>query len=71
MITGFDLRISTTNAAFRDQGAEADDDMSHEIACQIELARILHGVAEAVHNGRSSGRCMDSNGNVVGRWTLC
>jgi hypothetical protein len=52
--------IETANAAF-------DED------CTGELARILHGFAASLQGGMIgthsiTGRCVDVNGNEVGRW---
>lgn len=35
-----------------------------------EAARILKEVADQLRLGRTAGRCIDANGNVIGKWEL-
>lgn len=35
-----------------------------------ESARILRRIAERIEEGATYGRCLDLNGNAVGRWAL-
>lgn len=51
------INIKTSNAAF-------EEDI-HE-----ETGRIITAVAIGIDNGRSEGRCIDSNGNIVGDWSI-
>ena len=51
------LRISTDNEAFSDNE-------------DAEVARILRAVAERVLDGHGEGKCLDFNGNTVGRFGL-
>lgn len=53
----FVAEFDTANAAF-----EEDAD--------LEIERILTYVASRVPAGFRSGRCVDLNGNSVGRWRL-
>lgn len=52
----FTLKFSTDNAAFEDREAEC--------------VRILSAVARSVGSGKTGGRIMDANGNIVGEWSL-
>lgn len=54
----FKFEIDTDNAAFDDE----DGDLAGE------TARILRDVAAKVEDGRTSGRAVDFNGNIVGYW---
>ncbi len=54
----FKLTIKTDNAAF--EGVELE----------AEIARILRRTTDRVMQQQSSGRCLDSNGNMVGEWVL-
>jgi len=54
----FKLEFSTANAAFQDGEFE------------MESHYIVLGVAEAIREGRRSGKVRDTNGNTVGEWEL-
>lgn len=51
------VTIKTDNDAF------ADDEGA-------EVARILRDIAQDIEEGRTSGPCMDINGNKVGHWSF-
>lgn len=53
----FTVTIECDNAAFEDNA-------------HGEVRRILHGIIERLGSMRSSGACMDINGNKVGEWEL-
>lgn len=53
----FKLEFSTANAAFEDN-------------LEMESHYIVLGVAEAIREGRRSGKVRDTNGNTVGEWSL-
>lgn len=53
----FKLEFSTSNAAFEDN-------------LEMESHYIVLGVAEAIREGRRSGKVRDTNGNTVGEWSL-
>ncbi|MCD6056516.1 MAG: hypothetical protein K0Q89_46 [Thermomicrobiales bacterium] len=52
------VEIDTDNAAFVDVIEERD-----------ELKRIMDRVADRAACGEAGGKCLDSNGNTVGKWT--
>jgi hypothetical protein len=52
------VEIDTDNAAFVDVIEERD-----------ELKRIMDRVADRAACGETGGKCLDINGNTVGRWT--
>jgi hypothetical protein len=63
----FELKIKTGNAAFCDPYTGEPD----EICEAEEVERILYKVIRAIsHSGNRSGKCMDENGNEVGRWSF-
>lgn len=53
----FTLTIDTGNEAFTGDKAG-------------EVARILKEIAKKLDKGQDSGKCMDGNGNGVGKWEL-
>lgn len=53
-----EVKFETDNAAFDGRGRN------------IEVARILRGLAKKVESGEDSGKVMDFNGNSVGTWRL-
>jgi hypothetical protein len=56
----FKLKFSIANEAF-DDGCEG----------RLECARILRKIATTLEaNSYESGKCMDANGNSVGKWEL-
>lgn len=62
----FTVSISTGNAAFTDQYT-GEPDVNCEAA---EVTRILKTVIEDIEDGRTSGSCIDINGNNVGKWRM-
>lgn len=54
---GFNLNISSGNAAFQEDATG-------------EVSRILCEIAGQIDNGRDHGSCQDINGNSVGKWWL-
>ena len=63
------IEINTENAAFQSQWGAADkwDDM---YCRNEEVKRILKNVCNQMDNGKTSGSCIDINGNKVGEWSL-
>ena len=53
----FSITISTDNEVFSDNE-------------NAEVARILLAVAERVLDGHGEGKCLDANGNTVGKFWL-
>ncbi len=51
------IQFNTGNAAFED---------SNDV---YEIARILKDIADRIESGRTEGKCVDYNGNVVGEWS--
>lgn len=49
------IKFHMDNAAFEDNP-------------EGETVRILKGIIGKIEQGRTSGPCMDSNGNKVGQW---
>lgn len=52
----FNLKVDCDNAAFADVAAE--------------LRTIMMQIADKIEGGRAGGHAVDSNGNVVGGWSL-
>lgn len=50
------IQFSTDNSAFTEY--------------EGEIGRILQEVAESIDRGRTSGKCVDTNGNRVGYWQM-
>lgn len=59
------IRIETGNAAFTDEYTGK----RNEITEGVELNRILRKIIRDIDAGRTSGKCVDINGNVVGEWS--
>lgn len=55
----FDLHIATDNAAFADRQLTSN-----------EISNLLAKVDYRIAGGFDQGRCVDSNGNTVGYWSL-
>ena len=53
--TGFTLTINTENDAFKTNP-------------EIEMTVLLQDVIDRINDGHVQDLCVDSNGNVVGRW---
>lgn len=60
-MSGFTLQMKTGNAAFSDE--DGGDRGS-------EIGRILREAADTVEGGRTSGKLIDINGNIVGEWDI-
>lgn len=61
----FELRFSTSNAAFCDPNT-GDEDEYYEAQ---EIARLLEEIAEKIKSCNfESGSVMDYNGNKIGAW---
>lgn len=63
------IEINTENAAFQSQWGAADkwDDM---YCRNEEVKRVLKNVCNQMDNGKTSGYCIDINGNRCGEWSL-
>ena len=65
----FELKINTGNDAFRPEyyglGSEA-----WIIAARTEINRIMKDVVRNMDLQKTEGKCIDSNGNIVGEWKL-
>lgn len=63
------IEINTENAAFQSQWGAADkwDDM---YCRNEEVKRVLKNICNQMDNGKTSGSCIDINGNKVGEWSL-
>lgn len=48
---------------------DTENDAFHRGQGQSEAAKILMDAAHAVEDGFTSGHCIDSNGNIVGKWS--
>lgn len=62
----FQLKIDTGNAAFHEPYGDAPD----QFLVEWELRRILSQVSLDLADWKTSGKCIDINGNVVGEWSL-
>lgn len=62
----FQVKIVTEGAAFHNDSGDYMD----FYAKRFEVRRILESINEAIAEGKSSGACLDLNGNVVGEWSL-
>jgi hypothetical protein len=71
MTDGFTLNMGTGNDAFFDPAVSDPDAGCHEDARRIEIARILRHIACALEDGNDFGQCIDLNGNMVGKWSIC
>lgn len=59
----FELKIKTSNAAYRDDDYNLD-------SSNYELIRNLKSVIHKLESGYDEGIIMDINGNRVGEWKL-
>ena len=62
----FKLEINTDNAAFHEPSRLSPD----QFLVAWELRRILSKVSLDLADWKTSGKCVDINGNVVGEWSL-
>lgn len=62
------IEFSTENAAFNDP--EAFSDWGKMYFRNEEIKRVLKNVCNQMDNGKTSGSCIDINGNKVGEWSL-
>ncbi len=49
---------------------DLDNDDFQGAAREFRAAQVLDEAARGFASGAQSGRCMDSNGNTVGRWAI-
>lgn len=61
------IKIDTSNAAFN---ADATTQWERDYIRNEEIKRILKNVCNQLDNGNTSGRCIDINGNTVGKWEV-
>lgn len=59
------IEIKTSNVAFCDP----DDGSESNYWESVEINRILANICSEIACGRTSGVCMDINGNKVGKWS--
>ncbi len=62
----FQLKMDTGNAAFHEPSVAAPD----QFLVEWEVRRILRQVCSDLADWKTSGKCIDLNGNVVGEWSL-
>lgn len=61
----FNLKFTTSNAAFRDPYDGSEDKLSERIEC----IRILNRIVREFADGETHGSIMDTNGNKIGEWS--
>ena len=61
------ISFDTDNAAF---GPNEDDSWVRFATRNEEIKRVLKNVCNQLDNGRTSGVCIDINGNKIGTWSL-
>lgn len=62
------LEIDCDNDAF--VGPNPADPESVRVYRALELNVVLGKVGGALYLGQTEGKCLDSNGNTVGEWSL-
>lgn len=60
----FTLTIHCNTPAFH------PENMSEELATQVEIMGILNGVRQVVSFGATRGSCFDTHGEKAGEWEL-
>lgn len=61
------ISINTDNAAFN---VDAETRWERDYYRNEEIKRVLKNVCNQLDNGKTSGSCIDINGNKVGKWSL-
>lgn len=61
------IEFGTDNAAF---GYDESDKWTRDYYRNEEIKRVLKNVCNQLDNGKTSGSCIDINGNKVGTWTI-
>ena len=61
------ISFSTENAAF---DCDSEDKWERDYFRNEEIKRVLKNICNQLDNGKTSGSCMDINGNKVGTWKL-
>ena len=64
------IEFSTGNAAFNGNGIEPQTQWEADYYRNEEIKRVLKNVCNQIDNGRTSGRCIDINGNTIGNWEM-
>lgn len=62
----FTLEIACDNGAFK----SPDDESEDRFWTALETASIMAKVAAHLQMGETEGKAVDSNGNVVGHWSV-
>lgn len=61
------IEINTNNAAFNGDG---ETQWERDYFRNEEVKRVLKNVCNQMDNGKTSGYCIDINGNRCGKWSL-
>lgn len=62
----FKIEFKTGGEAFRDPMNGKEDNFYEA----IEAIRILEEIKNAINCNVREGKCIDKNGNIVGRWSI-
>lgn len=61
------IEFGTNNAAF---AVDESDKWTRDYYRNEEIKRVLKNVCNQLDNGKTSGNCIDINGNKVGTWSI-
>ena len=61
------IEFTTSNAAF---AVDESDKWTRDYYRNEEIKRVLKNVCNQLDNGKTSGSCIDMNGNKVGEWSI-
>ena len=61
------IEFATDNAAFE---VDESDKWTRDYYRNEEIKRVLKNVCNQLDNGKTSGSCIDINGNKVGTWSI-
>lgn len=61
------IEFTTSNAAF---AVDEPDKWTRDYYRNEEIKRVLKNVCNQLDNGKTSGSCIDINGNKIGTWSI-
>lgn len=61
------IEFATSNAAF---AVDDPDKWARDYYRNEEIKRVLKNVCNQLDNGKTSGSCIDMNGNKIGTWSI-
>ena len=63
------INFTTVNAAFLPDNYDVTK-WERDYVRNEEIKRVLKNICNQLDNGNDAGKCIDINGNVIGKWEL-